>query len=136
MSYPRTNYEMTQADLDRILDACKPTPVMFLSGGVPMGGSPQENANTAWATLGKQMGFEPMSIRPIQGKGMRFFTAIPSETEEARQEREKAVAEELRRNQITRLQDEILDRQKQLDDIQRGSLKECECQRVVSLAGS
>ena len=37
--YPRTNYEMTQEDLDRILDACNPVPYMPRSA--------QENANAA-----------------------------------------------------------------------------------------
>lgn len=70
----RREFEMTQAQLDKILDACKPTPVMFLSGGVPMGSSQQENANAAWAALGDEMGFEHMTVQP-SGRGDRFFTA-------------------------------------------------------------
>ena len=31
--HPRTEYEMSEKDLEKILDACKPTPVIFLSGG-------------------------------------------------------------------------------------------------------
>ena len=49
----RKEFEMTQAELDEILDACKPTPVMYLSGGQSMFRSPQENANGAWRKLGK-----------------------------------------------------------------------------------
>ena len=72
---PTVDYEMTQADLDAILSACKPTPVMFLSGGIRIGGSPQENANTAWAALGAKMGFDYMTVEPT-GRGDRFFSAV------------------------------------------------------------
>ncbi len=68
-------YEMTQSQLDEILDACKPTPVIYMSGGTPMFNSPQENANYAWEKLGKEMGFHHMTVRPITGKSQRFFTA-------------------------------------------------------------
>ena len=69
----RKTYTMTEEQLNTLLDACKPTPVMYLSGGVPMGGAPQENANRAWATLGEELGFNPMSVRP--GANQREFTA-------------------------------------------------------------
>ena len=68
----RKEYEMTQAQLDRILDACKPVPYIVVGGIEPS--SPQENANHAWGALGKEMGFDHMSVRP-NGKGDRFFTA-------------------------------------------------------------
>lgn len=59
----------------RILDACKPVPAMFGSGGTPLFGTPQENANRAWAALGTELGFKPMTVRPVAGKGMLHFTA-------------------------------------------------------------
>jgi aromatic ring-opening dioxygenase catalytic subunit (LigB family) len=31
---------------------------MFLSGGTPMFGTPQENANRAWQRLGEKVGFD------------------------------------------------------------------------------
>ena len=105
--YPRTNYEMTQADLDAILDACKPTPVMFLSGGTPIGGNQQDNANAAWSALGKKMGFDYMTVQPIDGKGNRFFTAIPSENETQRAERLAREAEEKKAAEIVRLEGEV-----------------------------
>lgn len=71
----RKEFEITEEQLAKILDACKPTPVMYLSGGMPMGGTPQENANAAWCALGQELGFDGMSVRPIPGKGNRFFTA-------------------------------------------------------------
>jgi hypothetical protein len=68
---------MSEEDLQRILDASRPTPVMYLSGGIPMGPTQQENANRAWEALGDKMGFQYMSVRPVPGKGDRFFTAEP-----------------------------------------------------------
>jgi len=43
----RKEFEMTDEDLAKLLDASKPTPVMFLSDGTPMCATPQENANRA-----------------------------------------------------------------------------------------
>ena len=67
-----TEFEMTQEDLDAILEACKPVPYMIVGGHPPR--SQQENANAAWARLGGKMGFHPMTVRP-SSKGQRFFTA-------------------------------------------------------------
>jgi hypothetical protein len=72
----RREYEMTEAQLEALLDACKPTPVMFLSGGQRMGRSTQENAESAWRALGREMGFDGMTVAPVPGKGQRFFTAV------------------------------------------------------------
>lgn len=105
--YPRVEYEMTQADLDKILDACKPTPVMYLSGGVSIGGSQQDNANAAWAKLGEQMGFDSMTVQPIQGRTMRFFSAVPNETPEQARQRIAAQAEKTRKDEIASLEAEI-----------------------------
>jgi len=69
---PRQNFEMTQADLDTILDACKPVPYMVFGGVAPR--SPQENANDAWRALGKRMGFDHMTVQPT-GQGDRLFSA-------------------------------------------------------------
>ena len=72
----RKEFEMTQDDLDKILDACKPVPYMVF-GGIPPR-SPQENANNAWLQLGAKMGFHHMTVQP-NGKGDRFFTAEPTQ---------------------------------------------------------
>ena len=114
--YQRTEYEMTEADLKEILAACKPVPVMMVGNTVPR--SSQENANRAWAHLGEKMGFDPMTVRPVQGKGQRFFSAVPSETAEARAERETREAEEQRQRDIARLKEEIAERQARLVDLQ------------------
>lgn len=110
--YPRTNYEMTQEQLDKILDACKPTPVIMIGSYTPA--SPQENANNAWAALGREMGFDHMTVQPISGKGTRLFSAVPNETPEAKAERERREAEDKRQADIGRLNDEIYDREQQL----------------------
>lgn len=74
----RKEYEMTQTQLDKLLDACKPTPAMWLSGGAPLFKTPQENANRAWRALGDEMGFNFMTVEPSE-KGSRFFTAEANE---------------------------------------------------------
>lgn len=70
----RTNYEMTEADLAKILDACSPVPAIALHCGSPP--SRQEMANAAWAELGNRMGFDHMTVQP-GSQGNRFFTAVP-----------------------------------------------------------
>ena len=82
--YPRTNYEMTEEDLRELLDACRSVPVMMIGSYTPS--SPQENANTAWRSLGKKMRFDSATVQPIKGKGQRFFSAVPSETDLQRDE--------------------------------------------------
>lgn len=109
---------LSEDDLKVILAACKPTLVLFLSGGTPMGSSQQENANRAWAELGKRMRFDHMTVRPIAGKDQRFFTAVPSETETQRAER---IAKETKENQqaeIVTLNTEISERQKRLAELE------------------
>lgn len=75
----RVEYEMTEADLNKLLDACKPVPMIMLQCGMPR--SRQEMANDAWHELGQRMGFKHMTVRPT-GKGDRFFTAEPIEATE------------------------------------------------------
>ena len=69
----RKNYEMTDKQLAQLLDACKPVPYMIIGGVEPK--SPQENANAAWKRLGDELGFDHMSVQPVSGMGMKFFTA-------------------------------------------------------------
>lgn len=72
----RQNFEMTEADLAGILEACKSVPMIMLQCGTPR--SPQENANAAWQALGDRMGFDHMTVRPT-GAGDRFFSAEAKE---------------------------------------------------------
>ncbi len=70
-------FEMTQKDLDRILGASKPEPYMVIGNVLPR--SQQENANAAWQSLGRKMGFDHMTVEPVQGKSNLFFTAVELE---------------------------------------------------------
>jgi len=69
------DYEMTQEKLDELLEACIPIPAIALNCGGSI--SPQENANSFWESLGKEMGFDHVTVKP-NGKGDRFFSAEPT----------------------------------------------------------
>ena len=75
----RKEFTMTPEQLDKLLDACKPVPYMVIGGVLPR--SPQENANAAWARLGDELGFHPLSVHPVHGKGQEVFTAETKEGE-------------------------------------------------------
>ena len=113
--YPRTNYELTEEELSILLEAGKPTRVMAIGGSFPS--TPQENANRAWQSLGLKKGFDYLTVQPIQGKGHRFFSAVPSETEVQKEERLTKEAEEKELANIQRLKSEIKDRQDELDEL-------------------
>jgi len=113
--YPRVEYEMTEKDLNEMLSACKPVVAIKIGNYVPS--SPQQNANRAWKVLGKKMGFESDTVRPIAGKGHGFFTAVPSETDEQRKERENKEAEQKRFKEIDRLRTEIQERESDLKEL-------------------
>ena len=68
----RKNFEMSHEQLDALMDACKPRPLITLQCGTPA--SAQELANAAWAALGDEMGFDSMTVQPT-GEGERFFSA-------------------------------------------------------------
>jgi len=101
--YPRTNYEMTEEQEQALLNACKPTPVMKIMGG----SSQQENANNAWKAIGVKMGFDYMTVRPINGKGARYFTAVPNENETQRKTRVKKEQREAKLLEAKQLQKDI-----------------------------
>lgn len=66
-------YELTEEQYNKLMDACKPVPYLVVGGVTPR--SPQENANMAWKSLGKELGFNHMTVKPIHGKSDRFFIA-------------------------------------------------------------
>ena len=68
----RKNFEMTEEDLETLYKACQTGPMIALQCGTPC--SAQDNANAAWCTLGRKMGFDGMTAKP-DGKGDRFFSA-------------------------------------------------------------
>ena len=69
----RKEFEMTENQLKELMEACKPVPYMIIGDVMPS--SPQENANRAWEKLGSEMGFNGMTVQPVQGKGVAYFTA-------------------------------------------------------------
>lgn len=69
-------YEMSVGEEEELLDACKPTPCMMIGSYTPP--TPQENANRAWKKFADRKGFDYMTVKPISGKGTRFFTATPT----------------------------------------------------------
>ena len=113
--YPRVNYEMSEEDLSTLLEACKPVPCMMI--GSYRGSSPQENANDAWAILGTKLGFDSTTVQPIQGKGSRFFSAVPSETPEQRQYRLDMQANEERAKEIIKLRSEIKKMESRVEEL-------------------
>ena len=70
----RKEFEISEQDHKKILEACKPVPLIMLQLGMPR--SLQQNANLAWKCLGEKMGFDGMTVEPVSGKGPRWFTAI------------------------------------------------------------
>lgn len=56
---------MTQEEMDNIIKINKEgsDPVMYLSGGIPMGRSLQEKINDYWSELGNKYGFKPMTVQ-------------------------------------------------------------------------
>lgn len=96
---------MTDAQLDAILNSCKPVPMIMLHIGSPE--SPQERANRAWEKLGKEMGFDSTTIQPVEGKDYHFFTAVPREPEEARQARIHSEKETEIKGKIAALEEEM-----------------------------
>lgn len=72
MSGSRKEFELTTEQYDKLIDACRSVPLIMLQCGMPR--SAQQNANDAWCALGKELGFDGMTVQPSD-KGKRFFTA-------------------------------------------------------------
>ena len=72
----KQEYEMTQEQRDAIWEASRPVAVMMIGGVMPS--SPQENANRAWRSLGKELKFKYETVEPVSGKSDLFFRAEPS----------------------------------------------------------
>ena len=75
----RQEFEMTEEQQKKLLESMQPVPLIMLQcGNTP---SQQENANRAWKRLGKEMGFQYMTVTPLSDKGDRFFLAEPTSAE-------------------------------------------------------
>lgn len=74
----KQEFEMSRDEMDNIIAINKDggDPVMFLSGGTPMGSSLQEKINQYWKILSDKYGFEQMTVEG-SSKGDLFFLATP-----------------------------------------------------------
>ena len=66
----RQKFTMTSEQREKIMAASAPVPYMIIGGIAPK--SPQERANAAWEALGRELGFEPYSVQPVQGEPDSF----------------------------------------------------------------
>ena len=73
MTDTKKRFDMTAEQLETLLNACKPIPLIMLQCGMPP--SPQERANNAWQRLGNEMGFKHMTVEPIAGEPQTAFMA-------------------------------------------------------------
>lgn len=73
-----SEFEMTQQEMDQIIAINKEggDPVMYLSGGQPLGRSLQQKINDYWGELDVKYGFQPMTVEP-SSKGPLHFKAKP-----------------------------------------------------------
>lgn len=71
-------FTMTDEQFEKLLDACKPVPMIMLQCGTPK--SPQENANAAWEALGDEMGFKYRTVRPASSNPKHFIAEVMEES--------------------------------------------------------
>lgn len=88
----KQEFEMTQEEMDNIIAINKGggDPVMFLSGGIPMGSSLQEKINQYWTILADKYGFKQMTVEG-SSRGALFFLAEPKPIVVPKTETEKQI---------------------------------------------
>lgn len=69
----RKEFRLTAEQKAKLLEAMKPVAYIAVAGHPPI--SQQENANHAWQTLGQELGFKFMTVRPVPDKSDDYFTA-------------------------------------------------------------
>lgn len=69
----RKQFEMTDEERTKIMNACKPAPAIMLHIGNQS--SPQERANRAWQALAKKRGFVRDTVKHVPGKPETVFSA-------------------------------------------------------------
>lgn len=76
----RRKFKISDEEWEEILRINKEggDPVMYLSGGTPIGRSKQEKINDYWDKLAKEKGFDVSTIEPVD---QRHFTAIPTKNQ-------------------------------------------------------
>ncbi len=68
----RQKFKMTEEQLAKLREACRPVPMIALQCGTPP--SPQVSANDAWKALAVELGFKWDSVEP-DGPDSHCFTA-------------------------------------------------------------
>ena len=71
----RLEYELTDSEYQELLEASRLVPLLYLSGGIPMGLTTQDHANAAWRALGQKRGFDYLTVQP--SRSLKHFTAEP-----------------------------------------------------------
>lgn len=119
----KQEFEMTRQEMDNIIAINKGggDPVMFLSGGTPMGNSLQEKINQYWKILADKYGFEPMSVEG-SSKGELFFIATPRKNKKQIQ---YEFCEKVK-NEISDLELQLQEANKRLDDGQINLCNDCQ----------
>lgn len=75
----RKTFTLTPQQYQNLLDQMQPQPYLVIGGHAPL--SQQERANDAWAALGKELGFDGMTVQP--GVTKYEFTAKVTESQDA-----------------------------------------------------
>jgi len=68
-------FKLSPEQLERLIEASQPVPYMIIGGVAPR--SPTSKAERVWQDLGKEMGFDWGTVKPIDGFGQEFFSAEP-----------------------------------------------------------
>lgn len=69
----RKEFKLTDKQYDALLEVCRPVPMIALHCGPIL--SNQKRVNTAWEALGQEIGFDPMTVQPVDGKNEKHFSA-------------------------------------------------------------
>ncbi|MFH2029077.1 MAG: hypothetical protein ABIJ40_00445 [Bacteroidota bacterium] len=72
----KQKFTFTKEQFDKIVAINKEggDPVMYLSGGTPMGRSKQQKINDYWDELGKELGFDWNTVEPIDNNN--FYAEV------------------------------------------------------------
>jgi hypothetical protein len=75
----KQEFKMTQQEMDDIIAINKSggDPVMYLSGGTPIGSSLAEKVNNYWKGLGEKYGFKHITVEG-SSRGALYFIAEPA----------------------------------------------------------
>lgn len=66
----RREYTLTRAQYDHLINQMTAEPLILLQCGMPR--SQQEKANDAWVALGKELGFDGMTVHPLFNNPLGF----------------------------------------------------------------